>query len=170
MKQLIIFTGLPCTGKSTLSTAVAKKLGLILFSVDPIEAAMLRSGIPRNHELGIAAYEIAKTLAQQNLEQARNVIIDAVSPVEWARNLWRDLATSQGAELKIIECILLNPDLHRQRVESRIRYIPGYPEVTWEQVEARRKEYEPWTDKRLVIDTSFSQSEAVKSILRYIAE
>jgi hypothetical protein len=66
--------------------------------------------------------------------------------------------------LKIIECVCADDAVHRQRVEGRIRNIEGMPEVTWAQVLARRAEYEPWNDDRLVLDT------ATQSIDRLLAE
>ena len=42
----------------------------------------------------------------------------------------------------------------RQRIEARTRNIAGMPEITWARLLQRRDEYEPWTDPRLVLDTS----------------
>jgi predicted kinase len=52
---LIVFTGLPGTGKSTLALAVGRALGVPVLSVDPIESAMLRAGVVRSFETGLAA-------------------------------------------------------------------------------------------------------------------
>ena len=61
--KIIVLSGLPCSGKSTIAEALAKKLSWPLFSVDPIEEAILRSGFQRNFETGLAAYLVAETLA-----------------------------------------------------------------------------------------------------------
>jgi len=54
---------LPVSGKSTLAESIADKLKLPVFSVDPIESAVLKTGIKRSFETGLAAYLIAETLA-----------------------------------------------------------------------------------------------------------
>ena len=46
--------------------------------------------------------------------------------------------------------------MHRERVQERKRTIPVMAEVTGERVEDRRREYEPWADERLVLDTAHS--------------
>ncbi len=46
-QKLIVLAGLPGSGKSTLAEALSRHFSLPLFSVDPIEAAMWRSGLAR---------------------------------------------------------------------------------------------------------------------------
>lgn len=52
---LVVVSGLPGTGKSTIADAVGRALSMPVFSVDPIEAAIWRSGVPASHETGVAA-------------------------------------------------------------------------------------------------------------------
>jgi predicted kinase len=146
-------SGLPCSGKSTVAERLSAALSLPVISVDPIEAAMWNSGIPKEMT-GIAAYAVVSAVAQEQLKLGLSVIVDAVNPVEIAREMWRSLAREQGAELLVIECVCSDTELHRKRVEARQRGIPGMAEVTWERVEERRAEYEPWQDERLVLDTA----------------
>jgi predicted kinase len=152
-QQLIIFSGLPGSGKSTVADGLSRALSIPVFSVDPIEAAMWRNGLARA-QTGIAAYEVAGAMADQQLRLGHSVIIDAVNPVGTARAAWRGLAAKYRAKLKIIECICANEATHRERIEARIRNIDGMPETPWSRVQERRAEYEPWTDQRLILDTS----------------
>ncbi|MES2202651.1 MAG: AAA family ATPase [candidate division FCPU426 bacterium] len=151
--KLITVSGLPGSGKSTLAECIAKALKIPVFSVDPIESSILKSGIPRSFETGLAAYLVAETLAAEQLKLRSSVVLDAVSAVKEARQMWRDLAEKYGAQWVVIECVL-EPVLHRQRIESRVRKIHGIPEVTWEDVERSRKEYLPWDQERLVLDSA----------------
>lgn len=133
-------------------------LTVALFAVDPIEAAMWRGGLARS-QTGVAAYEVAVTLADEHLRLGHSVIVDAVNPVEAPRAAWRNLAAKHRADLKIIECVCGSEAVHRQRIEARVRNIAGMPEVTWARVLQRRAEFEPWTDHRLALDTSADVSE-----------
>ena len=167
-KNLIVLSGLPGSGKSTLAELVSQTLSLPVFSIDPIEAAMWRSGLVKS-QTGIAAYDVAVALADEHLRLGHSVIVDAVNPVEAPRAAWRDLAARHRADLKIIECVCLNETVHRQRIEARIRKIEGMPEITWARVLERRAEYEPWTDTRLVLDTSAQSPERLLAeALRYL--
>jgi predicted kinase len=155
---LIVLSGLPGSGKSTLADGLSRALSMPVFSVDPIEAAMWRSGLARD-QTGIAAYDVAITLAGENLQLGHSVIVDAVNPVEAPRAAWRSLAARHRADLKIIECVCADQTVHRRRIEARVRNIEGMPEVSWARVLARRAEYQAWTDARLILDTSAAAPE-----------
>jgi hypothetical protein len=58
--------------------------------------------------------------------------------------------------------------LHRRRVELRTRNIAGMAEVTWDRVEERRREYEPWMDARLVLDTALDIEALTEAALTYV--
>ena|ERR1700722_18255698 len=157
-QTLIVLSGLPGSGKSMLAEGVSRALSIPLFSIDPIEAAMWRGGLKKD-QTGIAAYEVAIALADEQLRLGHSVIVDAVNPIEAPRAAWRGLAAKYRAGLKIIECICADETIHRARIEARRRNIPGMPEITWARVLERRAEYEPWTDARLTLDTSIDTPE-----------
>jgi predicted kinase len=161
---LIVLCGLPGSGKSTLADGLSRSLSAPVFSVDPIEAGMRRSGLAEV-QTGLAAYFVAETLADEHLRLGHSVIIDAVNPVEAPRAAWRKLAAKYRVALKIIECICADETVHRRRIESRVRNIDGIRGITWAEVqEGRRSEYEAWTDPRLTLDTS------TKSLRQLLAE
>lgn len=166
--KLIIISGLPGSGKSTIAKALAVKLTLPILSVDPIESAVVKSGVKRSFKTGLAAYLVAEALAAEQLKLGLSVIIDSVSPVREAREMWRSLSNRYNAKLIIIECVL-NSDLHKKRIGSRVRNIHGIPEVTWEDVENRRKEYLTWEDKRLILDTANNREDNLDKILEYVS-
>lgn len=165
--KIIVVSGLPGVGKSTLAEGLARHLQFPVFSVDPIESAIIKSGLARCFETGLAAYLVAEKLADEHLRIGMSVIIDAVSPVIEARDMWRGLARKYAADLRIIECVL-DRELHRQRVEARVRNLPGIPELTWEAVEMRRREYLPWREERLMIDTQQDKELNLSKALAYI--
>jgi len=89
MKKLkvIIVSGLPGTGKSTAAEGITNTLALPIFSVDPIESSIIKSGISKSFETGLAAYLVAETLAAEQLANGLSIVIDAVSPVNEARQM-----------------------------------------------------------------------------------
>jgi predicted kinase len=157
-QKLIVLSGLPGSGKSTVADGLSRALSVPVFSIDPIEASMWRSGLAKA-QTGIAAYEVAIALAEEHLRLGHSVIADAVNPVEAPRAAWRNLAAKYRADLKIIECVCADETIHRRRIEARVRDIAGMPEVTWARVLQRRAEYEPWIDARLALDTSIETPE-----------
>lgn len=158
--RLIAMSGLPGSGKSSVAEGLARHMDAPIFSIDPVEAAMWISGLHKA-DTGIAAYKVVQALAAENLRLGMSAIIDAVNPVQAARNMWRQLATEQNVPLAFIEVECSDEAIHRKRIETRIRGISGMSEVTWDRVQVRKGEYEPWTEERLLLDSSHSSREAL---------
>jgi predicted kinase len=164
--MLIVFGGLPGTGKTTLSRLVAQDLSGTWLRIDVIEVAMWRSGIAREEPTGLAAYVVANALADAQLSLGVTVVVDAVNPVEEACRAWRDLAARHGVRLRICEVVCSGRDEHRRRVENRDSDLDELKVPTWDDV--IKREYEPWTEPRLTVDTAYTRAECLAAVLAYI--
>jgi predicted kinase len=151
--MLIVLSGLPATGKTALAAAVARELGAVLLSVDPVDAALAAAGIRDTGVAGLASYAVVGALAEQNLGLGATVVADAVNAVGEAKTFWIELARRRGARLLAIETILSDGDLHRERLAGRVRDL-GIPEPTWEAVVLRRDEWVAWPFAPLVVDSA----------------
>jgi len=165
---LVVVSGLPGAGKSSIADALGEKLGPAVLSVDPIEAAMWRCGIPPSVETGVAAYEVVAVLAEHQLRLRLTVIADSVSSLEVARNMWRLAASRAGSPMRAIEVICSDDDVHRQRLGGRVRGIEGFPEPSWHDVLRRRDEWEPWADDHVVVDSMRGLDENVADALDFL--
>lgn len=148
--RLVVFAGLPGAGKSTLARLLADSIHALWLRVDTIEASLLRAGIPRSFETGLAAYLVARDVAREHLRLRRDAVIDAVNGVEPARAMWRQLAEECDADRFVIEVKCSDPDEHRRRVESRAFATPPLPSPTWEEV--LQREYVAWNEPVLTVD------------------
>ncbi len=167
--MLIVFSGLPGTGKSELAQNIGRQLRLPVFSVDPIESAILRAGIAPGFETGLAAYLVVEGLADSQLELGQNAIVDAVNAVEPAKAMWRNLSSKHRVTMKVIECFCSDEPLHRERLEKRHRGLAeNFREPTWEDVQRRRLEYTPWTESLLRIDAVDSCDSNAERVLRWL--
>jgi predicted kinase len=153
--KLIVFCGLPGTGKSTLAEATGKELGIPVFAKDWLEATLVRSGlkpVTEERSLGSAGYELLTVLAERQFVLGQSVILDSVAGSRTIRNTWRQLAEQYHADWHVMECICSDEFLHRSRLKDRKRNIPGWHELEWSEVERVRKYYLPWNEERLVLD------------------
>jgi predicted kinase len=172
---LVAMAGLPGTGKSTIAEIMGNRLGAPIISVDPIESAILRAGIDADQPTGLAAYLVAETMAEQVLVWGRSVIVDAVNAVEPARLQWRDLAARMGVELRFVEVVCSDQDVHRDRLEKRVRNLPHVEEVTWFAVEQSLEDYQEWSGAtallpRVTVDSVQSIGSNVESALDFIKQ
>jgi predicted kinase len=164
---LVVFGGLPGTGKTTIARAAAARLRGAFVRVDEVEAAMWRAGIGQEQPTGLAAYVVAEAIAEGCLRAGTPVIVDAVNPVEEARRGWRELAQRVGAALRVVEVVCADSAEHRRRVEQRRADVDGHEVPTWQQVTSR--EYEPWSEERLVLDTSSPDFDCIAAVEDYVA-
>ena len=149
--MLIIFAGLPATGKTAIATALARQLGAVYLRIDSIEQAMRDSGAIAG-PLDDAGYRVAYALAEDNLRLGRTVVADSVNPLAITRDAWLDVAArAQVGDLEV-EVTCSNAPEHRRRVEMRTSDIGGLKLPSWEDVISR--EYHPWTREHVVLDTA----------------
>ena len=145
---LIVFGGLPGTGKTTIARELARRLGASYVRIDTIEQSLRVAGLA----VGATGYVIANEIAAENLKIGRTVVADCVNPVLASREGWRETAAANAAHLIEIEIICSDAGEHRRRVESHSSDIMGLAMPSWHDVVNRA--YEPWDRERLVLDTA----------------
>jgi predicted kinase len=165
---LIVISGLPGTGKTAVAARLASRLKAVHLSIDAAEDAMLGAGLARGWETGVAAYEVTRAAAEQNLDLGWEVVVDAVNDSELARQTWRNAAERTNVALRFVLLDCSDQDEHRRRLESRQRGLVHIPEPTWSQVLTRAAEYETWTDECILVDTRAPLEATVEAIYRQL--
>jgi predicted kinase len=166
--QLIVFSGLPGTGKSTLADEVGRFLSIPVFAKDWLEAALKRCDDLQNVQTGYAGYELLTTLAVRQLQLHQSAVLDSVASTDQIRNTWRALAAQHRAVWRVIECVCSDETVHRARLETRRRNIPGWEELSWAEVERVRGYYASWQEERLVVDMVQPIDINLKAVLGYL--
>jgi predicted kinase len=149
--MLVVFGGLPGTGKTTIARAVAGRLRAVYLRIDEIEQA-IRSAAVLAADVGPAGYVVANALAASNLANDQVVVADCVNPVAESREGWRATAARARKPLLEVEIVCSDPVEHRRRVELRRPDIDGHEIPTWQAVMAR--EYAPWPEPHVIVDTA----------------
>ncbi len=166
--MLIIFAGLPATGKSTLSRELARELEAVYLRIDTIECALVVA-LPPGHPIDDLGYRVAYAVAGDNLRFGRTVVADSVNPLEITRQAWRSVATRASVKSVDVEIVCSDPVEHRRRVETRVADIAGHKLPTWQEVTAR--EYDVWTRSRIVVDTAGkTATQALDELRQELAE
>ncbi|BDP43970.1 adenylyl-sulfate kinase (plasmid) [Deinococcus aetherius] len=152
---LIVFSGLPGTGKSTLAQQLARRWRAAYLRVDSVEAALLNAG---HVGVTVEGYAVEYVVAEDNLHLGLSVVADCVNPVHETRGAWAEIARRTGSDLIDLEVICSNESEHRRRVETR-RADPGHhigrwSPPGWPEIERYRQAYEPWETPPLVLDTA----------------
>lgn len=169
--RLIVFSGLPGTGKSSLAEAVAHELDVPVFAKDWVEATLVRCGLERAvgaPQSSSVAYELLTTLAERQLCLGQSAILDSVAGSPSIRTRWRELASAHRSAWRVIECVCSDEARHRARLEVRRRGIPCWPELDWPEFELVRARYAAWSEDRLILDALDPLADNVAAALRYL--
>jgi predicted kinase len=161
--MLIVFGGLPGTGKTAIARELARQLGAVHLRIDTIEQTLRDCGAG-GHSLDDTGYRVANAVAADNLRIGRIVIADSVNPLPVSRNAWREVAQRSRAAVAQVEIICSNVNEHRKRAEARRSDIPGLELPTWEDIVSR--EYHPWNREHIVVDTALQSIEQSVHFLR----
>ena len=162
--KMILFSGFPGTGKSTLAERIGRQLRIPVFAKDWLEASLIQSGLRLMMDdklLGFAGYELLTVLAERQLMLQQSVILDSVASMQTIRTKWHQLAKQYRADWRVIECVCSDENLHRSRLSNRQRGIPGWRELEWADVEKVKGYYPAWEEDHLVLDMVNSLDENV---------
>lgn len=102
----------------------------------------------------VAAYEVSRAIAEQNLRLDHDVVVDAVNHSEEARQTWRTAASRAEALLGFVYLMLSDAREHEGRLHSRDRGLAHVGEPAWADVLRRRADYAAWSDDVLELDTA----------------
>ena len=162
--RIIIVGGLPGTGKTTISKRFSESIGAPVYTKDELEAVIVKGGLSNFENLRGVGYELLKTISLNNLNQGISSILDCIFPEHRVTAYWQQIISKP---IKYIECICPDETLHRTRLEARRRGIDGWYELTWEQVQEIKKQYQPFQESRLILNLADDLNENTKKALKY---
>lgn len=171
--KLIVFAGLPGTGKSTLARAVARELHAAYFDKDTIKDAAI--GLARARKLeggaefaGALSYELLVPLAKDNLTLGLSAVVDSPAGYRAFQEQVEDLARQLKVELRLVECITTDEAELKQRIERRGETLPDHRTRDWEALQQARARFERLTGPRLVVDTAEPLPVNLRKVLAYL--
>jgi predicted kinase len=151
---VILFVGLPGTGKSTLAEAVARRVGVPAFAGDWLLGALVPHGVLSGLDrqtYGRVYADLLSTLVTRQVALGQSAVVDCLVG-DGVLDRWRRTAGEHGAGLRVVHCVCTDLELHRRRVTGRRRGIPGWHEIDWDHVQRMRQEFPPPRSPTLAID------------------
>jgi predicted kinase len=162
---LIVFSGVPGSGKSTVAERVGTALNVPVFAADRLLGALTPFGMRHRHDLAGLGEELLTTLAYRELSAARSAIPDTTTEDPATRARWASLAAAAGGTFLPVVCVCTDPALHRVRVERRVRDIPGWADAgDWTNASTRLAAFPPWPGA-LIVDTARPLDQSVSAVL-----
>jgi predicted kinase len=140
LKKLIILSGLPGTGKSTLASRLARELRMPLFCIDDVIGEVPEdAGI----EFWDSKVGILLHLVEVQLDLGLSVIVDSVF-MNTDRHHARELARKYGALFYPIYVFISDDKVWKQRVHERYDEMNNTDVATWERIQHQRERFRSW--------------------------
>ncbi len=146
--MLVIFCGLPGTGKTTLARMLARQLQATYLCIDTIEDVLLATDSVSG-DIGPEGYRVAYGVAEDNLALGRTVVADSVNPIRLTREAWRDVARRVGVRFVDVAISCRDHRQHRSRIDARPTGTRG---SDWEKIQKR--EFDALDGGDIAVDTS----------------
>jgi len=159
---MVLVTGLPGTGKSTVADQAAALLGAPVLAHDwamsglrPFEAVQsaLDSMVPSGHQP--VGWSILCALARAQIRRGSSVILDGVARTPYVDQC-RKVANEEGARFVTVLTECADLETHRIRIESRQRSIPDWYELDWERVQRSRSIWDFLSPADLILQATDS--------------
>lgn len=165
--MFFIFGGLPAVGKTTIAKKLAQQLKAAYIRIDTIEQTLLDIGAVRKENMEGKGYNIAYSIAKENIRNKVPVIVDCVNPIEQTRKDFRSIALDCHCKYLEIEVICSDVNQHKLRAENRQADILSLALPTWDDILTRF--YEPWATEHLILDSSkLSVKESVDAVIQQL--
>jgi hypothetical protein len=168
---LVLVTGLQGTGKSALAAGIAEALRApvlawdwVMAALTPFESVQQAFRTMGREEYRGVGWALLLQTARLQLVNGTSVVLDGLGfDGEIARA--RELAAELGARSLVVLTACANEELQRARVEGRRRGIPGWHELSWDDVLRTRARWVAPHDVDLEADERASIAEHVVTVV-----
>jgi predicted kinase len=172
---LLLITGLPGTGKSTVADQAADLLGAPVLAHDWAMSGLrpyqelqqaLDSMMPAGHQP--VGWSILLALARAQIRRGSSVVLDGVArPV--AIDRCRTVAAEEGALFLLVLTECADLSIHRSRIEGRQRSIPDWYELDWDHVHRSQSRWDRPESADLILQATEKVTENRELLARLLA-
>src|ERR671912_1180284 len=162
---LILFSGLPGTGKSTLACRLARELQIPLLCIDDVTG-----DVPGDTDVAFWDSKVAVLLdlTRTQLDLGLSVIVDSVF-MNLDRYHARDIARKNNVRFLPVYVFMSDEEVWKERVIKRYNELNNLAVATWEQIQHQRQHFREWnTETALFIDSMDPLDRNAETVLNFV--
>lgn len=163
--MLIILTGLPGTGKSSVGRMIAARTKGVLLSTDVIRRELFPKRRTFSKSESSRTYQEMYERAERLLSKRKKVILDATFLKEDYRDQAKAIARSAGVPWKVVE-VTCDPKVIRDRFSAR-KKTTDPSEATYLTYLRFRKWYERPSDRHITVDNSGTPNDTARQVAKF---
>ncbi|MBX3055191.1 MAG: ATP-binding protein [Anaerolineae bacterium] len=152
-QTLIILSGLPGCGKTTLARLLVQELRLPILTIDDVVDAIPTHMTGHSERFWEDMVHILLHLVDAQLAWGHSVIVDSVFmgvDENQTQHRWSDrqrayeIAQHRQVNFRPIYLHISDETVWQERLAQRARQFPDAPTATWTQVDTQRRYFQPW--------------------------
>jgi hypothetical protein len=164
--MLVMVTGLPATGKSTIAKNLAKRLHGTLLRTDLIRKELLPRPRYTRKEKDLI-YDVLLLVAKYLLRSGTTVVLDGTFYKRGLRKKVYAVASRTKSNLKIVECACPEHVI-RRRMERRSKRKRNLSDADYSVYKKIASQFEPIRRRHIVVDTSMFLNQNIVEIMHKI--
>lgn len=164
-KKLIIFSGLPGTGKSTLASRLARERHMPLLCIDDVVGEVpADAGIP----FWDSKVAILLRLVEVQLDLGLSVVVDSVF-MNMDRHHAQELARKHEAVFYPIYVFVSDDEVWKQRVDERYKEMNDKDIARWDRIQHQRGRFRAWEPgTALFVDSLNPVDQNYETVLNFV--
>ena len=164
-QKLILFSGLPGAGKSTLAMRLAREMQLPLLCIDDVIGVVPENaGIPFWDSRVAILLDVVRT----QLEVGLSVIVDSVF-MNMDRNHAQEMARKYQAHLLPVYVFISDENVWKERVSARYDKLNDKDVASWENIQHQRQRFREWEPgTALFIDSLNAVDQNYETVLNFV--
>lgn len=157
--MLIVITGLPGTGKTTIAEELAKDIDAVVLSTDKIRKTIFEKPVYNEEDKRIVYGELFSQTSK-NLSKDKNVILDGTFYTKALRKRAKEVGELFGKNVYFVYCETPE-EILKERIENR---MDKYSDADYNVYLKMKKIFEEFEEEVIKIDTSHNLSDNVETI------
>ncbi len=164
--MIVVFCGLPATGKSFLARHVAKEIDAVHLNTDVVRKEAVENPVYSEEEKK-QVYDELFSKARELVSEGKNLVLDGTFYRKGLRDVVEEIASSAEQKVFYIEC-RCDEKTVKKRLEKRKKKKGASDADNIEIYRLVEEKFEPIEYQHLVVDCKLPEEEKIERVLKWL--